>query len=295
MADINMRQMLEAGVHFGHQTRYWSPKMAPYIFGSRNKIHIINLEATLPLFQEAMNFLGSITAAKGTVLFVGTKRQASKLVREQAQRCGCPFVDHRWLGGMLTNFKTVKNSIARLIELDELNSSGAIARLSKKEALSLERQRSKLDRSLSGIRDMKSLPDCVFIIDVEHEKIAVAEAKKLKIPLVGIVDTNSSPEGIDYPVPGNDDAIRAIRLYLSHAADAILEAKSILPEVIGGDAEDYVEVSEDMGVAGMVGGGQIEVSEPLVAPEEVPEATPAPTGEGALSTKIEKSTDEQAQ
>ncbi len=295
MADINMRQMLEAGVHFGHQTRYWSPKMAPYIFGSRNKIHIINLEATLPLFQEAMNFLGSITAAKGTVLFVGTKRQASKLVREQAQRCGCPFVDHRWLGGMLTNFKTVKNSIARLIELDELNSSGAIARLSKKEALSLERQRSKLDRSLSGIRDMKSLPDCVFIIDVEHEKIAVAEAKKLKIPLVGIVDTNSSPEGIDYPVPGNDDAIRAIRLYLSHAADAILEAKSILPEVIGGDAEDYVEVSEDMGVAGMVGGGQIEVSEPLVAPKEVPEATPAPTGEGALSTEIEKSTDEQAQ
>ena len=295
MADINMRQMLEAGVHFGHQTRYWSPKMAPYIFGSRNKIHIINLEATLPLFQEAMNFLGSITAAKGTVLFVGTKRQASKLVREQAQRCGCPFVDHRWLGGMLTNFKTVKNSIARLIELDELNSSGAIARLSKKEALSLERQRSKLDRSLSGIRDMKSLPDCVFIIDVEHEKIAVAEAKKLKIPLVGIVDTNSSPEGIDYPVPGNDDAIRAIRLYLSHAADAILEAKRILPEVIGGDAEDYVEVSEDMGVAGMVGGGQIEVSEPLVAPEEVPEATPAPTGEGALSTEIEKSTDEQAQ
>ena len=295
MADINMRQMLEAGVHFGHQTRYWSPKMAPYIFGSRNKIHIINLEATLPLFQEAMNFLGSITAAKGTVLFVGTKRQASKLVREQAQRCGCPFVDHRWLGGMLTNFKTVKNSIARLIELDELNSSGAIARLSKKEALSLERQRSKLDRSLSGIRDMKSLPDCVFIIDVEHEKIAVAEAKKLKIPLVGIVDTNSSPEGIDYPVPGNDDAIRAIRLYLSHAADAILEAKSILPEVIGGDAEDYVEVSEDMGVAGMVGGGQIEVSEPLVAPEEVPEATPAPTGEGALSTEIEKSTDEQVQ
>ncbi len=295
MADINMRQMLEAGVHFGHQTRYWSPKMAPYIFGSRNKIHIINLEATLPLFQEAMNFLGSITAAKGTVLFVGTKRQASKLVREQAQRCGCPFVDHRWLGGMLTNFKTVKNSIARLIELDELNSSGAIARLSKKEALSLERQRSKLDRSLSGIRDMKSLPDCVFIIDVEHEKIAVAEAKKLKIPLVGIVDTNSSPEGIDYPVPGNDDAIRAIRLYLSHAADAILEAKSILPEVIGGDAEDYVEVSEDMGVAGMVGGGQIEVSEPLVAPEEVPEATPAPTGEGALSTEIEKITDEQAQ
>ena len=281
MADINMRQMLEAGVHFGHQTRYWSPKMAPYIFGSRNKIHIINLETTLPLFQEAMNFLGSVTAAKGKVLFVGTKRQASKLVREHAERCGCPFVDHRWLGGMLTNFKTVKNSIARLIELDELNSSGAIDRLSKKEALILERERSKLDRSLSGIRDMTGLPDCVFVIDVDHEKIAVAEAKKLKIPVVGIVDTNSSPEGIDYPIPGNDDAIRAVRLYLSHAADAVLEARSILPEVITGDADDYVEISENVDAASVAEDDPIDVPISPVVSEEVAEVVPDPVEEGA--------------
>ena len=281
MADINMRQMLEAGVHFGHQTRYWSPKMAPYIFGSRNKIHIINLETTLPLFQEAMNFLGSVTAAKGKVLFVGTKRQASKLVREHAERCGCPFVDHRWLGGMLTNFKTVKNSIARLIELDELNSSGAIDRLSKKEALILERERSKLDRSLSGIRDMTGLPDCIFVIDVDHEKIAVAEAKKLKIPVVGIVDTNSSPEGIDYPIPGNDDAIRAVRLYLSHAADAVLEARSILPEVITGDADDYVEISENVDAASVAEDDPIHVPTSPVVSEEVAEVAPDPVEEGA--------------
>ena len=281
MADINMRQMLEAGVHFGHQTRYWSPKMAPYIFGSRNKIHIINLETTLPLFQEAMNFLGSVTAAKGKVLFVGTKRQASKLVREHAERCGCPFVDHRWLGGMLTNFKTVKNSIARLIELDELNSSGAIDRLSKKEALILERERSKLDRSLSGIRDMTGLPDCIFVIDVDHEKIAVAEAKKLKIPVVGIVDTNSSPDGIDYPIPGNDDAIRAVRLYLSHAADAVLEARSILPEVITGDADDYVEISKNVDEASVAEDDPVDVPTSPVVSEEVAEVAPDPVEEGA--------------
>jgi len=221
--------------------------MDPYIFGSRNKIHIIDLDKALPLFQEAINFLGSIAAGKGTILFVGTKRQASKLVREHAVRCRCPYVDHRWLGGMLTNFKTVKNSISRLVELDEMQESGVIARLTKKEGLRLERERNKLDRSLSGIRDMKSLPDCVFIIDVNYEKIAVAEARKLGIPVVGIVDTNSSPELIDYPIPGNDDAIRAIRLYLANVADAILEARSVLPEVIEGDADDYVEVSEPIG------------------------------------------------
>ena len=291
MADINMRQMLEAGVHFGHQTRYWSPKMAPYIFGSRNKIHIINLEATLPLFQEAMNFLGSVTAAKGTVLFVGTKRQASKLVREHAERCGCPFVDHRWLGGMLTNFKTVKNSIARLIELDELNTSGAIDRLSKKEALNLERERNKLDRSLSGIRDMTGLPDCIFVIDVDHEKIAVAEAKKLKIPVVGIVDTNSSPEGIDYPIPGNDDAIRSVRLYLSHAADAVLEARSILPEVITGDADDYVEVSESVETVGVAEADPVGVPDSPVASEEATETAPDLIEEGAPLEESEKSND----
>ena len=245
MTDVSMRQMLEAGVHFGHQTRFWSPKMAPYIFGARNKIHIINLERTLPMFRDALNFLGSVAADRGKILFVGTKRQAGKIVREQAQRCNCPYVDHRWLGGMLTNFKTVKNSIARLVELDEMVSSGATMGLTKKETLMLERERAKLDRSLSGIRDMKGLPDALFVIDVDHERIAVLEARKLGIPVVGVCDTNSSPEGIDYLIPGNDDAIRAIRLYLQEAADAVLEARAAAAPVLQGDADDYVEVSED--------------------------------------------------
>ena len=240
-----MRQMLEAGVHFGHQTRFWSPKMAPYIFGARNKIHIINLERTLPMFRDALNFLGSVAADRGKILFVGTKRQVGKVVREQAQRCNCPYVDHRWLGGMLTNFKTVKNSIARLVELDEMVSSGATMGLTKKETLMLERERAKLDRSLSGIRDMKGLPDALFVIDVDHERIAVSEARKLGIPVVGVCDTNSSPEGIDYLIPGNDDAIRAIRLYLREAADAVLEARAAAAPVLQGDADDYVEVSDD--------------------------------------------------
>ena len=245
MTDVSMRQMLEAGVHFGHQTRFWSPKMAPYIFGARNKIHIINLERTLPMFRDALNFLGSVAADRGKILFVGTKRQAGKVVREQAQRCNCPYVDHRWLGGMLTNFKTVKNSIARLVELDEMVSSGATMGLTKKETLMLERERAKLDRSLSGIRDMKGLPDVLFVIDVDHERIAVSEARKLGIPVVGVCDTNSSPEGIDYLIPGNDDAIRAIRLYLQEAADAVLEARAAAAPVLQGDADDYVEVSDD--------------------------------------------------
>ena len=245
MTDVSMRQMLEAGVHFGHQTRFWSPKMAPYIFGARNKIHIINLERTLPMFRDALNFLGSVAADRGKILFVGTKRQAGKVVREQAQRCNCPYVDHRWLGGMLTNFKTVKNSIARLVELDEMVSSGATMGLTKKETLMLERERAKLDRSLSGIRDMKGLPDALFVVDVDHERIAVSEARKLGIPVVGVCDTNSSPEGIDYLIPGNDDAIRAIRLYLQEAADAVLEARAAAAPVLQGDADDYVEVSDD--------------------------------------------------
>ena len=245
MTDVSMRQMLEAGVHFGHQTRFWSPKMAPYIFGARNKIHIINLERTLPMFRDALNFLGSVAADRGKILFVGTKRQAGKVVREQAQRCNCPYVDHRWLGGMLTNFKTVKNSIARLVELDEMVSSGATMGLTKKETLMLERERAKLDRSLSGIRDMKGLPDALFVIDVDHERIAVSEARKLGIPVVGVCDTNSSPEGIDHLIPGNDGAIRAIRLYLQEAADAVLEARAAAAPVVQGDADDYVEVSDD--------------------------------------------------
>ena len=245
MTDVSMRQMLEAGVHFGHQTRFWSPKMGPYIFGARNKIHIINLERTLPMFREALNFLGSVAAGRGKILFVGTKRQAGKIVREQAQRCNCPYVDHRWLGGMLTNFKTVKNSIARLVELDEMVSTGATMGLTKKETLMLERERAKLDRSLSGIREMKGLPDALFVVDVDHERIAVSEARKLGIPVVGVCDTNSSPDGIDYLIPGNDDAIRAIRLYLEGAADAVIEARAAAAPVLQGDADEYIEVSEE--------------------------------------------------
>ena len=250
MTDVSMRQMLEAGVHFGHQTRFWSPKMGPYIFGARNKIHIINLEKTLPMYRDAVNFLGSVAAARGKILFVGTKRQAGRVVREEAIRCNSPYVDHRWLGGMLTNFKTVKNSIARLVELDEMGASGANRGLTKKESLMLERERTKLDRSLSGIRDMKGLPDALFVIDVDHERIAVSEAKKLGIPVVGVCDTNSSPDGIDYPIPGNDDAIRAIRLYLRGASDAILQARAASAQTIEGDADDYVEVTEELAAVG---------------------------------------------
>lgn len=299
MTDVSMRQMLEAGVHFGHQTRFWSPKMAPYIFGARNKIHIINLERTLPMFRDALNFLGSVAADRGKILFVGTKRQAGKIVREQAQRCNCPYVDHRWLGGMLTNFKTVKNSIARLVELDEMVSSGATMGLTKKETLMLERERAKLDRSLSGIRDMKGLPDALFVIDVDHERIAVSEARKLGIPVVGVCDTNSSPEGIDYLIPGNDDAIRAIRLYLQEAADAVLEARAAAAPVLQGDADDYVEVSEDSqdsAVDASVSADRVEpAAHPGATPDEpVPaaaaelnESAPAEAESGGSDTTVE--------
>ena len=280
MTDVSMRQMLEAGVHFGHQTRFWSPKMGPYIFGARNKIHIINLERTLPMFRDALNFLGSVATDRGKILFVGTKRQAGKIVREQAQRCNCPYVDHRWLGGMLTNFKTVKNSIARLVELDEMASSGATVGLTKKETLMLERERAKLDRSLSGIRDMKGLPDALFVIDVDHERIAVSEARKLGIPVVGVCDTNSSPEGIDYLIPGNDDAIRAIRLYLQEAANAVLDARAAAAPILQGDADDYVEVSNESGdtatvTAGLTSAASSKADEPASAVPAVMEEAAA--------------------
>jgi len=242
MTEVTMREMLEAGVHFGHRTRFWSPKMRPYIFGSRNKIHIIDLEKTLPLYTDAVNFLGKVASQKGVILFVGTKRQASDAIREQAERCSSPYVNHRWLGGMLTNYQTIKNSITRLLELEEITEGGGAGRVSKKENLQLERQKSKLERSLSGIRNMKGLPDAMFVIDVDNERIAVAEAKKLGIPIVAVVDTNSSPDGIDYVIPGNDDAIRAIRLYLSGIADAIVAARQALPEPIEGDADDLIEI-----------------------------------------------------
>ena len=263
MVEVTMRGMLEAGVHFGHRTRFWSPKMSPYIFGSRNKIHIINLEKTLPLYTEAVNFLGKIASQKGVILFVGTKRQASDAIREQAERCGSPYVNHRWLGGMLTNYQTIKNSITRLIELEEMTQGGGTGRVSKKENLQLQRQKSKLERSLSGIRNMKGLPDAMFVIDVDNERIAVAEAKKLGIPIVAVVDTNSSPDGIDYVIPGNDDAIRAIRLYLEGIADAIVAARQALPDPIEGDADDYIEIetkSEATEYSGVAPAGSVTVA-----------------------------------
>ena len=226
MAKASMRDMLSAGVHFGHQTRFWNPKMLPYIFGERNKIHIINLEKTLPLYQDAVNFLGRMAASQGRILFVGTKRAAQSVISEQAKRCGMPYVDRRWLGGMLTNFKTVRQSIKRLKDLEVRFEDGSIDRVAKKkERLSLERELNKLERGLGGIKDMEGLPDCLFIIDVGHEKIAVSEALKLGIPVVAVVDSNNSPDGVDYVVPGNDDAIRAIELYVTGAADAIIEAR----------------------------------------------------------------------
>jgi len=241
MSDVSMRQMLQAGVHFGHQTRYWNPKMAAYIFGQRNKIHIVNLEKSLPLYQEAMNYLGKLSANGGRVLFVGTKRAAHDAIREQALRCGMPYVNHRWLGGMLTNFKTVRQSIQRLKELEAMFEDGRIERFGKKETLTLSREREKLERSLGGIKEMEGLPDAMFVIDVGHEKIAISEANKLGIPVVGVVDTNNDPSNIDYVIPGNDDAIRAVRLYIEGAASAILDGRQTAAAMAGGRMPEEVE------------------------------------------------------
>jgi small subunit ribosomal protein S2 len=243
MAQVTMRQMLEAGVHFGHQARFWNPKMAPFIFGERNKIHIVNLEKTLPLFNDASNFIGKLAAKKGKILFVGTKRAAREAIKEQAERAGMPYVNHRWLGGMLTNFKTVKQSIKRLKDLETMAEDGSFNRLNKKEALMLSRERDKLERSLGGIKDMTTLPDALFVIDVGHEKIAVREAKKLGIPVVGIVDTNTDPGDVDYVIPGNDDAVRAIQLYLRGVADAVVQSRAAALETAGAD-DSLVEVDE---------------------------------------------------
>ncbi len=239
---VTMRQMLEAGVHFGHQTRFWNPKMAPFIFGHRNKIHIVNLEKSLPLFQDAQKFVRQLAANKGNVLFVGTKRAAREIVREEAERAGMPYVDNRWLGGMLTNFKTVKQSIKRLNDLEA--SLAEAGRLSKKETLTVQREVDKLNRSLGGIREMGGLPDALFIIDVGYQKGAVVEAKKLGIPVIGVVDTNNSPEGVDYIIPGNDDSARAIRLYARGMADAALEGRAqVISELVGG--EEFIEVEDE--------------------------------------------------
>ncbi|MBF6647970.1 MULTISPECIES: 30S ribosomal protein S2 [unclassified Methylobacter] len=241
MAAVSMRQMLEAGVHFGHQTRYWNPKMANYLFGARNKIHIINLEKTLPMFNDAMNYLGQMSANKGTILFVGTKKAARKVVAEEAKRCGMPYVNHRWLGGMLTNFKTIKKSINRLKELEAMKTDGTLyQRFSKKEALGMERELEKLERSLGGIKDMKGIPDVIFVLDVGYEKNAISEAKKLGIPVVGVVDSNNSPERIDYVIPGNDDSIRAVSLYCQSVSAAVMEAKAASLDM-SAKADDFVE------------------------------------------------------
>ena len=243
---VTMRQMLEAGVHFGHQTRYWNPKMAPFIFGHRNKIHIINLEKTLAMYQEALKFARQLAANRGNLLFVGTKRQAREIVKEEAQRCQMPFVDHRWLGGMLTNFKTVKQSIKRLKEMEVMAQDGTFERMAKKEALGLQREMEKLNRSLGGIKELSSLPDALFIIDVGYQKGAVAEANKLGVPVIGVVDTNHTPAGIDYVIPGNDDSSRAIRLYARGMADAVLEGRTqSLEEVVAASRDEFVEVEED--------------------------------------------------
>ena len=240
MANVSMRDLLKAGAHFGHQTRYWNPKMAPFIFGARNKIHIIDLELTVPALDKAVSIVRGMVQNKNKVLFVGTKRAAAKIIKEQAERAGQPFVNHRWLGGMLTNWKTIRQSIKRLRELEAKMGDGTLEKISKKEALDLSRQLEKLDRSIGGIKDMGGLPDAIFVVDVNHEKIAIQEANKLGIPVIGIVDTNSDPDGVDIVIPGNDDAIRAIELYSSAIADACIEGAA---ESLG--KSDYVEVAEE--------------------------------------------------
>ena len=243
MADVSMRQMLEAGVHFGHQTRYWNPKMAPFIFGERNRIHIINLEKSLPLAREACAFVKGTVADGGKVMFVGTKRAARESIRNHATRAESPFVSYRWLGGMLTNYKTIRQSVKRLLNLEKMAEEGGFEGLTKKEILGLTREQEKLERSLGGIKDMPGLPDVLFVVDVDHEDIAVREARKLGIPVVAVVDTNCSPDGIDYIIPGNDDAMRAIELYAAMVADAVIDGKASLPEVALGE-DDFVELDE---------------------------------------------------
>ncbi len=243
MPQVTMRQMLEAGVHFGHQTRYWNPKMGQYIFGARGKIHIINLEKTVPLFNDAMNFISSVAQKRGTILFLGTKRSARESIREEAERCGMPFMNQRWLGGTLTNFRTVKQSVARLKELEAGETDGSFDKLVKHEVLGLRRERDKLEASLGGIKDMNRLPDAIFVIDIGHEDIAIKEAKKLGIPVIAVVDTNYNPELVDYAIPGNDDAIRAVQLYARAAADAVLEGKAAAPHAATVREEEFADAA----------------------------------------------------
>jgi small subunit ribosomal protein S2 len=279
MSKVSMRDMLAAGVHFGHQTRFWHPKMRSYIFGERNKIHIINLEKTVPLLEDALNFVGSLASKRGKILFVGTKRQAAEIVRDEAVRSGSPYVHKRWLGGMLTNYQTVKRSINRLKELESILDEGASPKLNKKEILMLSREREKLDGTLAGIKDMGGLPDALFVIDVGMEYIAIKEANKLGIPVVAVVDTNCKPDGVDYVIPGNDDAIRAIRLYAKLVADAIVEGRKSAQVALPEGEDDYVEVQEEQEQAKVKVKAKKKVAKPEAAPEETPEP-PAEASEG---------------
>jgi small subunit ribosomal protein S2 len=266
MTQVSMRDLLQAGAHFGHQTRFWNPKMDQYIFGARNKIHIINLEHTVPAFNEALQTVQRLAEKKNQVMFVGTKRAAGKIIEEQARRCGMPFVSHRWLGGMLTNYKTIRSSVKRLRELEEQERDGTFAKLTKKEALMRSRMKEKLERSIGGIKEMSGLPDVLFVVDVDHERIAVTEANKLGIPVIGIVDTNSNPDGVDYVIPGNDDAIRAIKLYVAAVADAVLAGRAQAGEVVAVD--EFVEVTEQSAPVA-------EEAAPVVAASAEAEATEA--------------------
>ena len=282
MARVSMRDLLEAGVHFGHQKRYWNPKMSEFIFGARNDIHIINLEKTVPALNEALDFVASVAQKKNKVLFVGTKRSASKIVKEEASRAGMPYVDKRWLGGMLTNYKTIRQSIRRLRDLEEQSTDGTFAKLTKHEALTRQRLLEKLESSLGGIKDMGGLPDVILIVDVDHEKIAVTEAKTLGIPVVAIVDTNSNPDNVDYLIPGNDDAIRSVRLFLSSFADAILEAKG-QNNVVESDFVEVAEESEAERAPESVSEPSAEGAEADISVSEKAAATQAPIAEEAAT------------
>ena len=292
MTSIGMRDMLAAGAHFGHQTRFWNPKMAPYIFGARNKIHIINLEHTLPAFNEALDHVRTLITAHKKILFVGTKRAAAKVIREQAERVGMPYVDQRWLGGMLTNYKTIRQSILHLKDLETQAEDGTFEMLTKKEALRKRRTMEKLQRSLGGIKDMGGLPDALFVVDVQHERIAVSEANKLGIEVIGVVDTNSDPDGIDYVIPGNDDAIRAIRLYVMGVADAIEEGRNDAALV---SADEFVEVEEEDSSAALAQAMDAQPDDPDPAPEESESAVESAVEENQVAAgETESAADENA-
>ena len=286
MTQVSMRDLLQAGAHFGHQTRFWNPKMDQYIFGARNKIHIINLEHTVPAFNEALATVKRLAENKNQVMFVGTKRAAGKIVEEHARRCGMPFVSHRWLGGMLTNYKTIRSSIKRLRELEEQERDGTFAKLTKKEALMRSRMKEKLERSIGGIKEMSGLPDVLFVVDVDHERIAVTEANKLGIPVIGIVDTNSDPDGVDYVIPGNDDAIRAIKLYVTAVADAVIAGKAAAGEVV--TADEFVEVTEsEAEPAPAAEAAEAEAPAEEATPAEEPAEAPAAEAETAAGDDAE--------